>query len=343
MKYITYQDYTKYMQINSCLMDESEEYKYEIPEDIKERNYNEKEVKEIDKKHDKMFRKILSKKEEMASFINNFLKIKEKIEPENLIQCHTDFITNKYQEKHSDIIYKIKDKPIYFLVEHQSTVNKKMLERMCEYITQIMLKGTIEERYPIVVPVVIYTGFQKWNAKTSLGQKQYNSKIYNGYKIGLAYNLIAIQNYDFDTLLEKRSLFTSIVIIEKCKTEEEVEKQVNKVIENIKEEDKKEFTQIIKYIVAPLIGQEKAKIILEKIKEKEAIGMSPLTKMILDLKIEAREEGRTEGGKEGQRKGRIEAMLEIAQKMLERNMNIKDIQEITGIGKKQLENMQKSM
>ena len=57
-------------------MDESEEYKYEIPEDIKERNYNEKEVKEIDKKHDKMFRKILSKKEEMASFINNFLKIK---------------------------------------------------------------------------------------------------------------------------------------------------------------------------------------------------------------------------------------------------------------------------
>ena len=122
-------------------MDESTEYKYEIPEYLEESGYNEKQVKEIDKKHDKMFRKILEKKEEMADLINNFLKIKEKIKPENLIQCHTDFITNKYQERHSDIVYKLKDKPIYFLVEHQSTVDKEMPERIMRIYRTNNAKG----------------------------------------------------------------------------------------------------------------------------------------------------------------------------------------------------------
>ena len=80
--------------------------------------------------------------------------------------------------------------------------------------------------------------------------------------------------------------------------------------------------------------------------------MSPLTKMLLDWekekeeakaisRKEGKEEGITEGREKGRKKGKIEAMLETAQKLLERKMNINDIQEITGISKERLENMQK--
>ena len=204
-----------------------------------------------------------------------------------------------------------------------------------------MLKGRIEQTYPIVVPTVIYTGFQKWNAKTNFGEKQYNSKLYGEYKINLGYNLIAIQNYSFEELLEKRSLFAIGMIIEKCKTKEELNEQIIKIIENIREKDKKELTQIIKNIVVPQIGKENSKKILKKIKEKEMVGMSPLTKMLLDWEKE-KEEAKAVSKKEGKVNGRIEAMLETAQKLLERKMNIKDIQEITGISKEELENMQKT-
>ncbi len=209
-----------------------------------------------------------------------------------------------------------------------------------------MLKGRIEQTYPIVVPTVIYTGFQKWNAKTNFGEKQYNSKLYGEYKINLGYNLIAIQNYSFEELLEKRSLFAIGMIIEKCRTKEELSEQIIQIIENIREEDKKELAQIIKNIVVPQIGKENSKKILEKIKEKEMVGMSPLTKMLLDWekeKEEAKAISRKEGKVEGRKKGKIEAMLETAQKLLERKMNIDDIQEITGISKEKLENMQKGM
>ncbi len=131
------------------------------------------------------------------------------------------------------------------------------------------------------------------------------------------------------------------MIIEKCKTKEELNEQIIKIIENIREEDKKELTQIIKNIVVPQIGKENSKKILKKIKEKEMVGMSPLTKMLLDWEKE-KEEAKAVSKKEGKVNGRIEAMLETAQKLLERKMNIKDIQEITGISKEELENMQKT-
>ena len=131
------------------------------------------------------------------------------------------------------------------------------------------------------------------------------------------------------------------MIIEKCKTKEELSEQIIKIIENIREKDKKELEQIIKNIVVPQIGKENSKKILKKIKEKEMVGMSPLTKMLLDWEKE-KEEAKAVSKKEGKVNGRIEAMLETAQKLLERKMNIKDIQEITGISKEELENMQKT-
>ena len=55
-----------------------------INNDIMQKKYDNwclrlKEIKEIDKKHDKMFRKILSGRTEMAKFLNDFLPLKEKI------------------------------------------------------------------------------------------------------------------------------------------------------------------------------------------------------------------------------------------------------------------------
>lgn len=61
---------------------------YKLEENYK--IYDEKEIKEIDKKHDKMFRNILSRKIEMVKFLNDFLSFKEKVKETQIIQCHTD-------------------------------------------------------------------------------------------------------------------------------------------------------------------------------------------------------------------------------------------------------------
>lgn len=310
----------------------------------KEDFYNKERVREVDKKHDKMFRNVLSRKKEMANFLNQFLNLKEKIEKEQIIQCHTDFVTRQYQNRQSDIIYGLKNKPIYFLVEHQSTVKQDMLLRIWEYVGEIMRKESIEQKtylrkdkvYPVVVPIIIYTGVQKWNLPTSLAQNQYQSNPYKKYQINLEYNLINVQDYSFEELLEKNSLLASIMIIEKCKTKEEINLEMNKMIERIKEpKDKEALAEIVTNIIAPIVGEEETKKMLEKIDRREENTMSPFVKMTLDLEYKAWKKG----VREGEVKARKSGIRNMVKNMLRFGESEEKIMKYTGISKKELEDM----
>ena len=334
MKYITYQQYRKYLENKKVMVLKEEETIYQIEED---KTYSKEIVKEIDKRHDKMFRNILSRKKEMINFLNDFLDFKEKLEETQIIQCPTDFITRLYKSRQSDILYRLKDKPVYFLIEHQSTIHPEMLLRIWEYIGEIIRKETIRGNsiYPIVIPIIIYTGFQKWNLPTNFDQKQYQSKNYQDYAISLSYNLITVHDYTYEELLKKKTLFSSIMIIEKCKDEDEINEQMNKIIEIIQEpKDKEALSEIIVNIIRPIVGTEKAEIMLEKINKKEVQDMSPFTKFLLDYKYEMI--AKTEKEK---KKSRLEVMKETVKNMLQFGEPDEKIMKYIGINKEELENI----
>ena len=130
--------------------------------------------------------------------------------------------------------------------------------------------------------------------------------------------------------MEKNSLFGNIMIIEKCKTREEIEKMMDKIVEKIENKSEREIMgEIIKNIIEPNIGKEKAEELLEKLERREETKMSPFTKCLLDLEIQYKEEGLREG------------KISIANKMLQRKMKISDIEEITGLKKEQIEKLEK--
>ena len=57
--------------------------------------------------------------------------------------------------------------------------------------------------------------------------------------------------------------------------------------------------------------------------------MSPCAKLTLDLQYEAKMEGIKTG------------IINTAKKMLEKNMNVKDIEEVTGLSQKEIKNLLK--
>lgn len=101
---------------------------------------------------------------------------------------NTTFISDDLRQQVSDLVYLLpfREKAnasaaevmIYILVEHQSTVDRTMglrlLSYMCqiwerqrrEYITQKVPKG--EWRFQPIIPIVFYTGEQKWEMLPSL-------------------------------------------------------------------------------------------------------------------------------------------------------------------------------
>lgn len=119
----------------------------------------------INKKHDKMFKEILYDEKEMKKFIGEFIwyGFNEELELQN-----GEYITKFGSGKLVDILYKVKGQDIYFLIEHQTKIDYNMPFRMLEYSVEIsrramknMNKCHEEYKYPLIIPIVIYTGNRK--------------------------------------------------------------------------------------------------------------------------------------------------------------------------------------
>ena len=190
--------------------------------------------------HDKLAKIILKDTNEVIQFINNFVKPNEKLKEGEIIKYTNSFINKKYRYKEADLVYKIRSKNIFFLIEHQSKVDKNMPSRLINYCIDIIyewsrtgtnLKGKI--KYPIVVPIVIYTGKEKWNIPQNFNKAQEDDENYNNYKIGMKYNLVEINKISAERLLKEKSLFGYGMILEKSRNYKELSQNINMIIKQI--------------------------------------------------------------------------------------------------------------
>lgn len=118
----------------------TEEEYISLAEDSAEYNFKDEEIaknerKTGDKKHDKIFKDILQNKKEMANFLNNFIEYK--VSPDDLENYNPNYITKNFKYKQIDILYKVKGKQIFILVEHQTKVDYSMPYRVLNYCIAI--------------------------------------------------------------------------------------------------------------------------------------------------------------------------------------------------------------
>ena len=194
------------------------------------------------------------------------------------------------------------------------------------------------------MPIVLYTGKQKWNANKYLEKSQEKIQGLN-IKIG-NYSLVDINNYTEKELLEDNTFISKMMLIEKSKNTEEIAETLEKIINRIQKEDKELLKSIIEIFLEEKIGIQKSTELIRKL-ESESDSMLAIVDMIrkenqmyIDM---GRKEGKKEGKREGKKVGRIEGkkdtLREIAIKMLKKNLTEKEITEITGISKKELNNL----
>ena len=84
-----------------------------------------------------MFKKILELPKEVESAIRKVVDLKqyEKLEIESV---RNEFVTEDYKGKQVDVLYKLKGKEVYFLIEHRSKNDQYMPFRILDYEMQIM-------------------------------------------------------------------------------------------------------------------------------------------------------------------------------------------------------------
>ena len=339
---------------NSEIKEDQEKYIISnIDEDLKN---------DINNKHDKLFKDLFSKKDEVAKFLNKYLKLEVPITGSQLEEYKTEYVTSLYEKRETDIVYKLKDKNIFFLIEHQSTIDRSMPFRISDY-SNLIIKQAIDKKkmkradykYPRVIPIVLYTGNIEWNASFKLEEIQETLPGYN--ELNEDYKIIDINKYSKEELLSDNILISKAMIMEKCKTNEELMLNLEEVARNTL--DKKiplgeYFLDVIqKYIVNSDIRKE-TKEIIEKIKNEKGDNSDMLNMVRVQLEAYAeherigreqgielgRKEGKREGKKEGKKEGREEERKNIVKALLRRKTPIEDIIDVTGMSREDIIKLQ---
>ena len=95
----------------------------------------------LNKKHDKLFKEILSDKKEAVKFINNYLNLC--LVESDIEKYEKEFRTNGFYNIETDIVYKLKEKNVFILIEHQTKIDYSMPYRILEYEVAI-IKSAID-------------------------------------------------------------------------------------------------------------------------------------------------------------------------------------------------------
>ena len=131
------------------------------------------------KPHDALARSTLSRLELAAPYLQSVLpgELREALDFETLEHVPGSFIDPDLSERQTAVLFRAQlegggESLLYVLVEHQSTVERRMSLRLLVYVGRILDRWRKEhpeaEHVPAVFPVVLYSGPRVWNAPTDL-------------------------------------------------------------------------------------------------------------------------------------------------------------------------------
>ena len=102
----------------------------------------------------------------------------------------------------------------------------------------------VNERYPIIFPIIIYTGKEKWGK--SYNEIRYVKVLKNG--MYFAYNIIDSADYSKEELLNKNSLIFNLMLLKKI-NKSEIKKVLIQLIKNSKDSKKVlKFQKIFNFV-----------------------------------------------------------------------------------------------
>ena len=313
--------------------------------------------------HDKIIKKILENKKEAADFINRAIKLREPIKSDDLINYNKEYITEFFEIREADVVYKFKNNNVFFLIEHQRKIDYSMPYRIFEYKSEILKsnvgrEGVKQKSYkvPLIIAVVIYTGSGKWKVPQNLLQVQEQCNTYLKEQLGINsfYVLEDVNKYSNQELLESNNFLEKIFLLEKSKNEEEVKENFIKILEKLQEEEKQgkitkeakeEFENNIIKILLPKISEEEIKEQLQKVEKINKNGDGQMYGLaVCDMlarenkKIEKRGIiiGKKQGEKRGKELGRKNGIIQVATNMLKAKMDFSTIKGMTGLTDEEL-------
>ena len=306
------------------------------------------------KAHDSVIKEILIAKQELIFLMRDFMKI-------NLSKKDIENFNGEYRLKRGlktrllDVIYKIKKEESFITIEHQSTVDYKMGERINEHAVAIIgsreeqMENSKNRKAPIIYPIVLSTARGPWDAAITIIQEENNK-----YRLPALtypkYNLIDVNNYTVEYLLERRTGIAVGMAFEKIRNKEDLEYIIKKLksFKKVNYWEKRAMRIILEKIegIMPWIVKELTKEEIGKLKREimEIINkggdfMSNFEKAFKKIVEEEGRKERENGMQRGIKRGEEQGIRKTIKGFLSQNVDDEIIINATGISRKELEKL----
>ena len=298
------------------------------------------------KAHDSVIKEILIAKQELIFLMRDFMKI-------NLNKKDIENFNGEYRLKRGlktrllDVIYKIKKEESFITIEHQSTVDYKMGERINEHAVAIIgsreeqMENNKSRKAPVIYPIVLSTARRPWDAAITIIQDENNK-----YRLPALtypkYNLIDVNNYTVDFLLERRTGIAVGMAFEKIRNKEDLEYIIKKLksFKKVNYWEKRAMRIILEKIegIMPWIVKELTKEEIGKLK-REIIEIINKGGDFMSNFEKAFKKIVEENGNTREEKGIQQGIAKAIKGLLTQNVNDEIIIKATGISKEELEKL----
>lgn len=306
--------------------------------------------------HDKGYKRILSKKRNFLNLLKNFVKESwiNQITEDDLEIIDKEFIPKDFQERESDLIYKVKLKEreviFYFMIEMQSTVDFTIPFRLLIYITELYKRLFLDTpeiererkgfQLPAIIPCILYNGGSEWTAVKNFKEYLKGYDLFAPYIIDFEYILININQYSDDELMRIGNLISSVFVLDNKRSTFEITSGLTKVAKTFEKLEKYEQIELMDWLKDVLMKKVKLKKekdlidqMLEQLEKSEVINMTYTIERIWD---EVEEKGIEKGIEEGKREGKEEGKKEVAVKLLKLGETIDKICFLTDLSKEEV-------
>ena len=187
-------------------------------------------------------------------------------------------------------------------------------------------------KYPLIIPIIIYTGDKEWDAKLSMKEIKEHVEWYEEKE---EISLVDVNKYTKEELLEENNILSKVMILEKSKNKIEFMENVKEVLEISDDRNIDKLKDIIIYKAYDALEQEELEEMLNKMKNKKEEGIMTLGERIRKNEREERIKAKNEGI--------IEGINKTIRKMLLLKLDENIIKEVTGVKDKELEKVKKEL
>lgn len=291
--------------------------------------------------HDQFFRTAMANPRVARDFLKAWLPkdICARIDFEKLEIQPRSYINDVRQESEVDVLFKTiidnKEAYIYLLLEHQSKPDPLMPFRMLKYICNIMddhLKTHKSKKLPLIYPLVVYHGKQKYPFSTNLHDLIDAPKDLVDRFFLKPFHLIDLGSIE-DEKLKQHAWAGVMEFALKHIFSRDILPWLNNIADLMHELEQSGGRDFLAIVLQYMIER-------GEISDKDAFFNLVDTKIshevgeqIMSLATQLKEEGRLEGKLEGE--------LKIAKRMLEEGSDPAFIKKVTGLSLEQIRELQK--